>query len=367
VANLKFSLPYNNNPDTLKQMLNLQGYGGSSIYEVYLSGPQEYSGSGRIVSMVSMDDFVDKVNLIHTAGIRVNLVLNTVCGGANWYTTHAKNQLIDYLNRMHREHGVEAVTVANPVYMEEIKQRVPELEVCASVLSDIDSVQRALVAKRAGADVITPDANINRNLSLLKEIKVVTGLKLKLMVNEGCLYRCLYRKFHFNYVSHYSKEVNQAHPEMKDFFTHCMSMTSQDHSQILKSGWIRPEDLESYTGITDLFKIVGRTQPGSMVLRTASAYMGKSYPGNVFDLMCSSLNAFSMTYGAYLDSTRLSEAGFFQKLSTCSQQCSSCKYCENLALDLVKLKMVTREKLEDLGRKELADKLEAEGRLPFAS
>jgi collagenase-like PrtC family protease len=364
MANYQFSLPYNNDLETLHQLFALQGHHGNSIYEIYLSGPQEHSGSGRITSRVNLSDLIKTIELIHENRIRVNLTLNTVCQGAGWYSSDTVNSTVDFLRKMHREHGVEAVTVANPIYIREIKQRLPDLEVCASVLSDVDCVQRALIAKQAGADTITPDANINRNLGLLKEIKEATDVKLKIMVNEGCLYKCLFRKFHFNYVSHCSKEIGTPVSEMKDFFTYCLAITSKDYSQILKSGWVRPEDLSSYADITCHFKIVGRTRPMSMVLRTVKAYMEQHYSGNIFDLLCSSLQAFSMTYGAYLNNTDLEDSGFFKKVSACNQQCDTCHFCQDLAHKLVKLKVVTREKLEDLGHKELAYKLEEEGKLP---
>jgi collagenase-like PrtC family protease len=362
---MQFSLPYNNDPETLAGIFALRNFGGSKISELYLSGPQEYSGSGRIVSSINVSDFVKTIDAIHEQGIGVNLVINTVCDGAKWYARDTVEKLVEFLKKMHKEHGIATVTVANPVYMAEIKQRLPEFEICASVLSDIDCVERAVVAKQAGADVITPDANINRNLQLLKDIKKATGLKLKIMVNEGCLYKCLYRKFHFNYVSHCSREISTRLPQMKDFFAHCLSVTNNDYSQILKSGWIRPEDLKCYAEITDYFKIVGRTRPKSMVLRAVRAYMEQRYTGNIFDLLCSSLNAFGMSYGAYLDNSDLEKAGFFEQVSTCNQLCKSCDYCGQLARRSLKLKVVTREKLEDMGKSRLADELESKGKLPF--
>ena len=80
--------------------------------------------------------------------------------------------------------------------------RFPDIGICASVLGSIDCVQRVVIYREAGADVITPDVNINRNLVLLKEIKEATNARLKLLVNEGCLYKCPFRQFHFNAKTH---------------------------------------------------------------------------------------------------------------------------------------------------------------------
>ncbi len=215
-----------------------------------------------------------------------------------------------------------------------------------------------------GADTITIDANINRNLDVLRDIKKSTGAKIKIMVNEGCHYRCPFRKFHFNFVSHWSKELDHSTMEGKDFFEHCVALTLKDPSHVLKSGWIRPEDLENYRDIASYFKVVGRTRPGTLVMRAARAYMSQHYEGNLLDIVCSSLNAFNLMYGAYLDNSSLGENNFFDRVTSCNRECHKCNFCRELAGRLIKLNVVTRGKLEDLGQQELADKLEQQGMLP---
>jgi collagenase-like PrtC family protease len=239
---------------------------------------------------------------------------------------------------------VETVTIVNPILMKEVRKRFPNLEICASVLSEIDCVQRAVLFKKAGADVITPDMNINRNLKLLKEIKDITGLKIKPMVNEGCLYKCPYRKFHFNYVSHASKEVID---ERSVFFDNCVAVSANDPSQVLKSCWIRPEDLHRYGEITNYFKIVGRSTPRSKVMRCIKAYMQESWNGGLLDIMCDSFAVFNSQYGVYLDNKRLDKYDYFEKVSSCNKECYKCNYCEELAKKLFVFKYYSKELEEE--------------------
>jgi collagenase-like PrtC family protease len=245
---------------------------------------------------------------------------------------------------------VRAVTIANPVYIKEVKSRFSNIEVCASVLGDIDCVQRAVFYAKAGADVITPDVNINRDLDLLKEIKKATGAELKLMVNEGCLYKCPFRKFHFNATSHVSREVSKVGLDVSfaDFLNACNSFMSEDHSQILKSCWIRPEDLRKYSEITNYFKIVGRSQPNSMVKRTIRAYLEESWNGDLLDILCASIKRFSMSEGAYLDNKMLDKYKFFEKVVACDNRCGQCNYCKDLATRLIRFGIYTPEKAEDM-------------------
>ena len=340
MANLEFSVPYNTDPGTLREIFRLKRLGENEIREIYLSGPQEYSGAGRVMPKSDMGQFIEIVDRINKEGIRVNLILNSTCEGGNWYSPDVLRSTIEYLRQMYEEHGVEAVTIANPIYIQEIRQRFPDIEICASVLGDIDCLQKAVIYSAAGANVITPDVNINRDLKLLKQIKEATKAELKLMVNEGCLYRCPFRKFHFNYVSHQSKELSVKHEDYvagnHRFLLNCLGISIWDNSQILRSCWIRPEDTGKYSEITNFFKIVGRDIPRNAIINTIKAYLKEAWDGDLFDILYSSLKNFSIGCEAHLDNKSLDKYKFFEKVTSCDNNCSQCGYCQELARKLIR-------------------------------
>ncbi len=355
MTSLKFSVPYNNDPETLDDVLKLKDLNGNKIVEVYLSGPQNYSGSGRVMPEINMKALIETIKRVHKDGIKVNLLFNTTCEGANWYSSEVVNSKMEFLQLMHEEHGVEAVTIANPIYIKETRKRFPDITICSSVLAEINSVQKAVIHREAGADIITPDVNINRSLELLEQIKKATGATLKPMVNEGCMYKCPFRRFHFNYTSHQSQE---SVPEDNTYFNECQKIISEDLSQILKSCWIRPEDTIRYNGITDYFKIVGRGKARSRVTRMIKAYMEEDWQGDLLDILCASFNMFAVSNGAYLDNKRLDNYNFFERVTACDKNCQQCNYCSQLSQELIKLGIMTRHKLEDFGMKDVADRLE---------
>jgi collagenase-like PrtC family protease len=354
MPNLEFSVPYNNDPDTLADIFRLKERNGNRVVEIYLSGPQEFSGAGRIVPEMEFGEFASIVGQIRGEGIRANLLLNSICEGSEWYSPGVLKSTLEYLRRVHEELGVESITIANPLYIREIRKHFPAMEICASVLGDIDCVQKAVIYRQAGADVITPHVDINRDLSLLMKIRKATGARLKLMVNEGCLFRCPFRKFHFNYISHKSRT-----PEMKQgvkaednvFSLNCLQLSKSDLSQILKSCWIRPEDLGEYASISGYFKIVGRTSSRSMLLRSVEAYMQESWDGDLLELMAGNLYSLGMSHLMHVDNKRLGEAGFFRRITSCDKECSECDYCSALIGNLVKRGVFTPAKIEDLGLK----------------
>ena len=62
---LEFSVPYNNDPETLSALFRLKAHAGNCIREIYLSGPQEYSGAGRIAPEMDFNEFAGTVEKIH--------------------------------------------------------------------------------------------------------------------------------------------------------------------------------------------------------------------------------------------------------------------------------------------------------------
>jgi len=355
---LEFSVPYNTNEGTLDDIFKLKNVNGNRITEVFLSGPQDYSGSGRVMGKIGLDEFFRITDRIHSEGLKVNLVLNSVCEGADWYSSSSLKNLTGYIELAHREHDVESATIANPVIIKAVRKQFPNIEICASVLSDIDCVDRAIVFKDAGANIITPDANINRDLEMLKEIKRVTGTRIKLMVNEGCLYKCPFRKFHFNYVCHTSRKVGK---EGGYFTPRCHREISKDPSQILKSTWIRPEDTRKYHDITSFFKIVGRALPRSKVIRTVKAYLEESWDGDLLDIVSSSLGRSALKYGTYVNNKAFDACDFFERVTSCGHKCQQCGFCDELADELVAVIGFTEEKMEDKGVGSLIDNLQQEG------
>lgn len=351
MSGLDFSVPYNNDPETLDEILRLRERNGNRIREVYLSGPQEYAGAGRIAPAMGYDDLAAVVGRIRGAGLGANLLLNSTCEGDDWYSPAVLGPTMDYLRRAHEELGVSAVTIANPLYIREVRRRFPGLEICASVLGDIDCVSKAVIFRRAGADVITPSVDINRDPGLLGRIREATGAEIKLMVNEGCLLRCAFRKFHFNYIAHRSRRpyAGRTRPEDNVFSLNCLALCRADPSQILKSGWVRPEDARKYGAVTSYFKLVGRTSSRAMIVRAIEAYMDERWGGDLLELMAGSLYSAGMSGLLHLDNRSLGALGFFDRVTSCDHECSRCAYCAEVAEKLLRRGVFTPEKMTDLG------------------
>lgn len=351
VSQLEFSVPFNDDGATMREVLALREHAGNVIREIYIGAPQSITGTGRVGNPMDEERFEKVVKSMHRAGIGVDITMNSTCEGADWYDSAVTSRTVEFVRRAHELLEVEAVTLANPFYISEIRAVCPDLEISASVLSDIDCYERAAVFAEAGANTITPDTAINRDLKLLSQITQNLGVEIKLMVNEGCLYKCPYRKFHMNYISHASRETDM---ESGSFSFACGELIEKDAARIFQSNWVRPEELARYANVTNFFKIVGRDMLRSKVIRALRAYMEESYDGNLLDLLCSSIGFYNVEHGARIDNKALGKSSYFKRLSTCNRKCHSCTYCKELAEKYVSFGSVSEENLLDMGQYELA-------------
>ncbi len=337
MGNFLFSVPYNNDFSLLEKLTEIKNLNGNRIEEIYLSGPQEYFGSGREMPAISIDKITKIIKSCHENGLKVNLLLNSSCEGTEWYSPENVSRILKLIKILHIKNGLDAVTIANPLFIQKVRKEFPKIKISASVIAQIDSVQRARFFDKFGADVITPDRDINRDLELLKEIKEATDCELRLMVNEGCLFKCPYRIFHYNFTSHDSKDTSNKRINRNIFTSNCNLIFKSDPSNVLKSCWIRPEDISKYKKITNKFKIAGRqTKDTSKLLKIIKGYMNLSYEGNLLDLFEAGISGFREKFNYYIDNKDLDKYNFFEKVVSCNKNCSECKFCEELAKKIIK-------------------------------
>ena len=118
-----------------------------------------------------------------------------------------------------------------------------------------------------------------------------------------------------------------------------MHVTKLDNpEEILKMGWIRPEDLKHYinSGIS-VFKFAGREMTKPDFLRVVDIYNQGTYDGNLWELFrCFSVppdNADKFNYSKMftIQNKELDQftRRFFEAKSFCStKDCETCNYCK---------------------------------------
>jgi len=197
----------------------------------------------------------------------------------------------------------------------------------------------------AGSPDIMGSGRATLHAALVDEIKEQTAYAhqhnvkrdLRLIVNEGCLYKCPFRHAHFNLFSHITASRALSPQPQSTFgdyyFDKCISIRVRDPAQIILSPWIRPEDLKEYEAIgIDNFKMSGRANAVSWILNCMEAYHHRELKGNLLEVLdCPS----ELRYMFYVDNALLD--GSINKWKSCNKICNECHYCDELTSKVLKV------------------------------
>jgi|GEM_PF-881711 len=326
---MKFSIGYNHDI----KLLNLLDVYKDNIESLYFPIPRQYLGSGRHILQKNsysneIPEIIKKCNLLN---IRPQLLLNATCEGESGLEKKIFSKIIDYIQKL-KSLGLRSVIVTNPVYISEIKEQIKEIEVESSVNCYVKTVEHALYLKDLGVDILVIDRDINRNISLIKKIKNKTGLKIKIMLNEGCLRNCPFRNMHYNFIAHTKLKLKTEMISGIFFEKWCMKILSQNPAKIFSIPFIPPDALKYYIQFVDYFKISSRDSSTSIIEFRLKAYINQNFNGNLLSLLdCSGLGP----YFKYIDSKVLNEGNFFKKMLECTGNCNECNYCSKLVNEAV--------------------------------
>ena len=335
---MRLIVPHPGHFAALKEIIEVKEVEGlEDVKEVYMAGSPVVMGSGRAtLYAVHLEELKEQVDYAHQHHLKLNIVINPSCLGGAHLTFEGYTKFAWYFEELNKA-GVDGVTVAEP-YLIELLRDFPMRRII-SCIAHVESPQRAEFYEDLGADTITVDTNINRNFGVLEAIRKAVSCDLRILVNEGCLYKCPFRHAHFNLFSHItatrSSLLNpQAQPInlFSDYyFDKCISIRVRDPAQIIRSPWIRPEDLQEYEtlGIDD-FKISGRANALNWIIACMLAYGRRSFEGNLLDLLdCPS----ELRYIFQVNNNLLDEC--LKQWKNCKKMCHECGYCNELTTNVL--------------------------------
>ncbi|MBC8521394.1 MAG: U32 family peptidase [Methanomicrobia archaeon] len=332
---MRLIIPHPGHFAALKEIIAyIEARGVKEVDEVYMAGSPEVMGSGRATLHAALiDDIKEQTAYAHQHHVRMNVVMNPSCLGGYHLTFEGYKMFEWYFNELNKA-DVDGVTVAEP-YLIELLRDFP-METVISCVAHVDSPQRAEFFDALGADTITVDTNINRNFGVLKAIMRAVDCTIRILVNEGCLYKCPFRHSHFNLFSHITTSSLNARSQPLNtfgdyYFDKCISIRVRDPSQIIRSPWIRPEDVKEYEAIgIEEFKISGRANTVNWILNDMQAYSSRSYEGNLLDLLDCPAELKDMFF---IDNADLE--GAINQWKGCKKICEECRYCDELTSKVV--------------------------------
>lgn len=357
------SIPYNGDLELLK-IAKERKYPIKTVYGKRL---QDVIGGGRArydIANYSDENLKEAIKLTHEMNAEFNYLFNAPCS-AN-AEKYKQDEILKEVQKLVDEYKIDMVTIANPNLLKLLKSNFPQLKYSISTISKVDSLEKVLQYQEEGANEITLDYNIYRNFPELERIKKNSKIGFQLLVNDGYIFSCPWATYHFQLEGHDSQ--NTYNNPLKYFSYcrfNCKQRTAEDPKEMIKGMWIRPEDLHYYEDIGfTKFKIIDRLKETKWLINAIEAYMNKSYPGNLSDILCS-FDTFEKEVEKtpkiteedindeniqnlrkywdlkpYIDNIALQKTNFLEhfvknKIDCRNINCDKCGYCEEIAKKVV--------------------------------
>ncbi len=270
----------------------LRGLAGLPIHVIFGKLQEDLVGGGRpssILPPVSWEDMARHIALAHTQGMRFNYLWNATSLADAEYEPAYIARLQEQLRRL-VDISVDGLVVGLPWMIPLVKGIAPDLEVTVSSLIDVVSPREATQFEAMGADAIVLHHAVNRDFAVLDEIRASVRCDLELICNNSCVYQCPYNSCHHVSPSFHSREGSRPVLEYELFW--CAGRHAQDRAEIIRSRWIRPEDLQVYERHGyDRFKLAGRGRDTAWLARSIRAYAQRGYAGDLTDIISLSQHA----------------------------------------------------------------------------
>jgi collagenase-like PrtC family protease len=261
---------------------------GTSVDALFGKLPFDIVGGARpgfVLPQVDRTVIEQYIQACHERGLEFSYLLNAPCLGNLQYSKKGYGQLIELLEWIDQS-GADAVTVGMPYLIDLVRERFPRLKVKVSTTARVNTVRKAQQYEAMGVEEIIIDEHINREFKNLEAIRKAVGCNLELILNNICLWQCPYNYEHVNHDGHSSREGEQedyCYLQYPGYL--CLYRKLTDPVELLKSPWIRPEDISAYEDIGyDSFKITERFKRTPLLLEHVQAYENRRYDGNLLDL-----------------------------------------------------------------------------------
>jgi len=343
---------------------SLDALKGTSVDALFGKLPFDVVGGARpgfVLPQVDRNHVGQYIKACHERGLEFSYLLNAPCLGNLQYSKKGYGQLIELLEWIDQS-GADAVTIGLPYLIDLVRKRFPRLKVKVSTTARVNTVRKALQYEDMGVEEIIIDEHINREFKTLEAIRKAVKCNLELIVNNICLWQCPYNYEHVNHDGHASREGEEedyCYLQYPGYL--CLYRKLTDPVELLKSPWIRPEDIPHYEAIGyEHFKITERFKKTSLLLEHVKAYENRRYNGNLLDLFTlPRKGAFTPVHLEYfikpehvnimkiselekvfdlevreliqMDNRKLDGFIEFFKKNDCNQTtCSACRYCETV-------------------------------------
>lgn len=291
--NLHLSIPFNGDPDLPMKLIKSSFR--QHISEVYFAGNPCIIPSGRrpkikyfinrntpstLFNDVEYDNCLIKMlHLFDAHLVKCNLLLN--------FNLPITPEMIKYIDRL-VDNGTSAITVGSIDVLNKVYKRYRNnLDIQNSVYIPANSIKQLFELVESGINILLIPPDFNHDMNFIKEIynKLLSrNIRLKIVVNEGCVKNCHYRLEHLNDAQNYpvqlaAEDYLNNPKELRTLSNPCRCYLGE--VGIGNTNYIHPNDISKYAAINPILKIVGRSFSSDIILKICQSYVNGSYKGDL--------------------------------------------------------------------------------------
>lgn len=260
------------------------------VHSVFARLSVDTTGGGRAAYVLpnpNRKGAEEHIAYCHSKGIKFIYLYNASCLGNMEFTKEGRRRLNHEVEWAVEKAKVDGITVANNFLFRLLRKKYPKLKVGVGIFMKFGELERIKYYQDEGAGYITLGFNIVRDLKYMAKVRKAIKGELHVFVNNICLFNCPHIIYHPNVLTHSSKVGTPSSRCGFDYHTFtCDVIKTEKPEEMIKSRWIRPEDVHFYEEMGfDYFKVTDRSRSSPWLVRAAKAYAEGHYDGNLCDIL----------------------------------------------------------------------------------
>jgi len=338
-AHHKFSIPYT--PSISEYLEKLSEIEIRKINDIYFSDNTYRSARNFDFT----DDYWQELFYIKEKFpfIKLHYVINPSVVENGFYTKKEIDILVTFLNYLYDTMKVEIITLSNSYLFSDknfLFGRPKDLEYKLSVNNHISTIeQMKFISETIEINSIVLDRGLNRNLDKIIDIveynRKEKNLSLSLLVNEGCIPECFFKKECDNFICQKNNNNFSMEETLVEQNLGCRVLYQFNPSISLKSPFITYENARFLSNFISIFKISGRMMTKKILFKIFDYYLKGNRLITLKELVSSPINSLFNN----ITMADLEEKKFSSKVIDCGNKCSECNFCEEIFSNILKEKI----------------------------
>jgi hypothetical protein len=265
------------------------------LYDIYFGKNFHFTGTGdgkvtygNVMGVEATDKQIDNLFRIQDEfGIEISLTMNQMNIPFSFYVSENRQVLDSFLEFLQGfyDRGLRNCTISaiHLVASGILHERFPDMKWKNTVNHQVSNAQQVIDFLDLGYSVIQLDRSLNRNFEELKKIKHALDVykrknpgkyvKTSILVSEGCLPYCPFKREHDDMQIHH-KQFNYWY---NFSYVSCTNWRYSKYSVLPRAGtnclWVGADSFREFAGLVDIFKWSGRL--GALDAKSdTTTYMG---------------------------------------------------------------------------------------------